>query len=82
MILRFNGMYSKVKSGGCPCHGGGGNSKTTFMLRRSLQLPSGKYITFHYGETYNVTEEDGHFLLSYTYTDKDGMTFHSFTEEK
>lgn len=81
MRLKFNGIYSKVQKGGCRC-AGGGTTKTTFQTRRGFRLPSGRYITFHYGETYEITEEDASFLLSYTYTGKDGLTFHAFTEEK
>lgn len=81
MRVRFNGMYSKIRTGGCKC-AGGGSSKMRFLMTRGLQLPSGRYMTFHYNEVYEVMDEDASFLLSYTYTDKDGMTFHSFTEEK
>lgn len=81
MRVRFNGMYSRVSKGGCPCRGGGGKSKVSFMTNRSLQLPSGRYMTFHYNEVYDVSAEDSAFLMGYTF-EKDGMTFHAFTEEK
>lgn len=79
--IRFNGMYSRTRSGGCPCHGGA-SSKVTFQTSRGFSLPSGRYITFHYGQVYEVSEEDAQFLLSYTQTDKDGLTFSVFVEDK
>lgn len=82
MKLRFNGMYAKVRTGGCHCNGGS-SGKVSFQMSRTLILPStGRDMSFHYGNIYEVAEEDGKFLLQYTYTDKEGMIFHAFTEEK
>ena len=82
MKIRFNGMYSKVGKSGCNCHGTHNGGKIAFLTHRSFVLPSNRQMSFHIDEVYEVSEEDARFLLSYTYTDKDGLTFNAFSEVK
>ena len=79
MKVMFNGMYTKIGGGGCKCRGNRAG-KVAFVTRRSLTLPSnGRTISFHLGESYDVSEEDARFLLSYTYRNTDGAVFNAFT---
>lgn len=71
MKLKFNGVL-ETKSGGCvPC-GARRTSKQTMVTSKMYILPSGATKTFRVGKEEEVSAEDGEFLLSYKYTDKDG----------
>ncbi len=81
MKLIFNGILEK-KSGGCiPC-GAKRASKQTMMTRKVFNLPSGSTRTFYVGRVAEVSDADGKFLMSYTYTDKSGKMQTVFTEVK
>ena len=75
MRLKFNGVMEK-KSDGCPVCGGR-RSTYKFASVRSYYLPSGGMKTFRAGQTYEVSERDGNFLLSYRYK-VNGKEQHAF----
>ena len=81
MKVVFNGVLEK-KSGGCvPC-GRKRASKQTMVMTKMFILPSGMTKTFYAGREEEVSDKDGEFLMSYTYTDKEGKTQTVFTEIK
>lgn len=81
MRVIFNGVLEK-KSGGCiPC-GAKRASKQTMVTRKTFNLPSGAVRTFYVGREAEVSDTDGRFLMSYTYTDKSGKVQTVFTEVK
>lgn len=79
MKVKFNGILEK-KSGGCiPC-GAKRVSKQTMVTSKMYILPSGTSKRFWAGRTVEVSDDDGKFLMSFTYRDKDGQTKNVFTE--
>ena len=70
MKVVFNGTVEKRTSGGCNCKGKITNA--TFVKSKMYILPSGKTIHFYVGKPVEVSEQDGHFLLSYIYKDANG----------
>lgn len=76
MKLVFHGAQMR-KNGGCPVCGAR-KSIDGVALSKSYILPSGKAQTFHTGRTYEVSDRDGEFLLSYVYKTKDGEVHKSF----
>lgn len=75
MRLKFNGSMEK-NSKGCPVCGGR-HTEYRFTTTRSFYLPSGSMKTFRAGQTYDVTERDGEFLLTYRYM-VNGKEKHAF----
>lgn len=75
MRLKFNGSMQK-KSKGCPVCGNR-VSEYKFTAARSFYLPSGSMKTFRAGQTYDVSETDGNFLLTYRYM-ANGKEKHAF----
>ena len=70
MKIKFNGIIEK-RSKGCPVCG----KRTTdsqFQNTKMYILPSGATKTFRAGRIEEVSDEDGEFLLSYTYIDPRG----------
>lgn len=81
MKLIFNGILEQ-QSGGCvPC-GRKRSSSQKMMTSKTFILPSGATRTFLVGKEEEVTDSDGEFLLTYTYTDKQGHKQQAFTEVK
>lgn len=78
MKVRFNGMFSTVKTGCVPC-GHRVSSGKVFRLTKTMILPTGITRVFHAGEEYEVSDLDGNFLLSYSQIDKDGVRQDAFT---
>ena len=76
MRIKFNGIIEKRKKG-CPVCGGH-RSDSSFQSMRSYILPSGITKTFRAGIAEEVSEEDGQFLLSYRFLDKDGVVKNVF----
>lgn len=63
VIIRFMGLRElEQKSSGC-C---GRRRVSEYVIKREkrMVLPSGRIVTFRIGETEDVSEEDGKFLLS------------------
>lgn len=77
MKIRFNGMIEKRRHG-CPVCGKKVTSETTFVTTRRFYLPSGASKTFRVNDEAEVTAEDAEFLLSYSYTDPNGVVKHVF----
>lgn len=71
MIVVFNGTLEKV-SGGCSRCGSKRKGTMAFVRAKQYILPSGQMKTFRLGVPENVSDIDGHFLLSYEYTDVNG----------
>lgn len=78
MKVVFNGVL-ETKTGGCvPC-GTKRTSKHDLATSKFYILPSQTKKTFYVGRVEEVSDKDGEFLLSYTYTDKDGNLQHTFS---
>lgn len=81
MKVVFKGIL-ETRSGGCvPC-GAKRVSKQTMVTNKMYILPSGATKTFWVGRTEEVSDNDGAFLKSFTYTDKDGNVQPVFEEVK
>lgn len=81
MRVVFSGILEKQTSGCKPC-GARKVSKKVMSTKKSYILPSGETKTFYVGRPQDVSEEDGEFLLTYTYTDEHGEKQNVFTEVK
>lgn len=66
MKIKFNGVIEKQSRGCSAC--GKARSETSFQNSRMYILPSGITKTFRAGRVEEVSDEDGAFLLTYTYT--------------
>lgn len=75
MKVMFTGVIER-SSGGCRCRGKATHS--SFVTSKHYILPSGVQKTFRVGQAEEVSEDDGDFLLSYTYTDPKGVTHNVF----
>lgn len=80
MIVKFNGIMQRKTGGGCSRCGQKSSSKYKMMTSKMFVLPSGRTLTFFTGRETEVSDKDGQFLMSYTYTDKDGQTQNVFTK--
>lgn len=78
MKVKFNGIIEKSK--GCNC--AGRSSESVLVARKTYHLPSGASRTFIVGRETEVSDEDGEFLLQYTFTQKTGEVASVFTEVK
>lgn len=76
MRIKFLGCVEK-RTKGCPVCGRR-RSEYTFRSHRSFILPSGMTKTFRANYPVDVSDTDGEFLLSYTYTDPHGELKHMF----
>ena len=79
MKVVFGGILEKTAKGCVPC-GAKRASKMAMTMKKSYVLPSGTTKMFYAGRAEDVSDTDGRFLLSYTYTDRRGETHHVFTE--
>lgn len=77
MILRFNGSVERESHGCVPC-GTRSVSESVFRRSKTYYLPSGRSLTFRVGQTYDVSEEDGEFLLLYNWDDEHGVNHRQF----
>lgn len=66
MKVRFNGFLESKRVGGCHSCGKVGKSEHGFSHMKTVYLPSGYSKVFTMGEVYEVSDEDGRELLSYT----------------
>lgn len=78
MKVVFNGTIEKKASSGCRCKGK--VTSASFVRSKMYILPSGISKTFTVGQVEEVSERDGHFLLSYIYKDANGDTRAIFTK--
>lgn len=79
MKIKFNGVLEKKADGCIPC-GRKKVSERIMAMKKSYILPSGITKTFYVGRTEEVSDEDGAFLMKYTYTDKNGKEQTVFSE--
>lgn len=73
MKVVFNGVLETAKTGGCAVCGKRRVSTNNFVMKKDYILPSGLTKTFLVGKEEEVSDEDGRFLLSYTYQDANGL---------
>lgn len=71
MKIVFNGVFEKIKKGGCNCKKVG-NTGYGFATQKMYILPSGQTKTFIVGVPEEVSPSDGRFLLSYKGVDVNG----------
>lgn len=72
MKVRFNGVIEETQRGCRPCHGR--TTHTHMVTHKAYYLPSGQRVLFRVGVAYEVSEEDGKYLLSETYKASNGKT--------
>lgn len=60
MTLVFKGIKRETRSRGCNCHRSRGDRISTI---KPFHLPSGATVVFRVGQTQEVRDEDGDFLL-------------------
>ena len=72
MKVVFNGTIEQRQGGGCKCRGK--VTSSSFVRSKMYIMPSGRSHTFIVGQPVEVSERDGHFLLSYIYKDANGDT--------
>ena len=70
MKVVFNGTIEKKANGGCNCRGK--VTSSSFVRSKTYIMPSGKMHRFTVGQSVEVSERDGNFLLSYVYKDANG----------
>ncbi|MCB5951834.1 hypothetical protein LI951_07135 [Enterococcus sp. BWT-B8] len=68
MNIQFLGIKNQIRKRCCSSCGGRQVSKHTFQRETRMVLPGGQTKTFYAGETYEVNEVIGKFLLEQTYT--------------
>lgn len=63
--MRIKYLGKKIsRKHGCPVCGGRGKTEYKIAAVNTYYTPSGHRLTFRIGNEYDVTEEDGEFLLS------------------
>lgn len=67
MKIQFLGIKNQSKKSGCSSCGGKRVSKYTFQREKRMVLPSGQARTFYAGESYDVNDRDGQFLVEQSY---------------
>ena len=67
MRVQFLGIRNQRRKRGCSSCGGKQVSTHTFQREARMVLPGGQTKTFYAGETYDVNERVGNFLLEQTY---------------
>lgn len=78
MKVMFHGTVEKHTDGGCNCKGK--VTSASFVRSKMYILPSGQTKHFTLGQTAEVNDEDGKFLLSYAYKDATGESHRVFTK--
>lgn len=67
MKVKFLGMKNQARRSGCSSCGSRRVSNHSFQREKIMTLPSGQRKMFVAGETYEVIEHDGLFLIGQTY---------------
>ncbi len=78
MKIKFNGVLEKHTKG-CNCKKQG-NSEYGFVSQKMFFLPSNTARTFIVGRVEEVNNKDAEFLLSYKYTDLNGVEREVFSK--
>lgn len=76
MRVIFCGIVEK--GSGCNC--AGRRSENVLVTRKTYHLPSGASKTFIAGHPVEVSDEDGAFLMQFTFKDKTGALSNVFKE--
>lgn len=67
MKLKFLGLKHQAGKKGCSSCGSRRVSNVSFQREKRMVLPSGRSVYFSAGEIYEVSEEDGLFLIGQIY---------------
>ena len=68
MIVKFLGVKGERKKTGCPVCGTRVRTSNTISYTKRMILPTGRVMIFVLNKTYEVSDEEGQFLLDYHYT--------------
>lgn len=79
MKLRFNGIVQKKSKGGCSKCGQKSATSYKMVTSKMFILPSGRTVSCIVGREVEVSDKDAEFLLTYSFTDKDGQKQSAFT---
>ena len=79
MRIKFNGIKKQARGRGCNSCRGRRASSYAFEREKTIIFPTGARKLFVAGRIYEVTDEDGLFLLG---LDKNGQNTHMFEQVK
>lgn len=80
MKIRYTGIKGITKTTGCSACGKRFTHKIDgVQYTKKMMLPSGRRMVFVLNHVYDVTEEDGEFLVNYTYNHR-GFEEHPFVD--
>lgn len=68
MIVKFLGVKGERKKSGCPVCRAKVKVSSTLSYTKRVILPSGKVMIFVLGKEYEVSDDDGRFLMNYHYS--------------
>lgn len=78
MRIRYTGIKGMKRTSGCSACGRRHTQRVDgVQYSTRMMLPSGRMVVFVLNHDYEVSEEDGNFLLSYTYNNR-GFEEHPF----
>jgi len=79
MRIKFNGIKKQARRGGCTSCGRRRTSSYDFEREKVIFFPTGARKLFVAGRVYDVTDEDGLFLLAQGY-DQNGQKIYMFEQ--
>lgn len=68
MKIKFLGVKGEVKKTGCPVCGKRMTSSVSSSYQKRMILPSNRVMVFIINHEYEVSEEEGQFLLNWHYS--------------
>lgn len=68
MIVKFLGVKGEHKKSGCPVCGTRVRVSNTISYQKRMILPSGRIKVFLLNHEYEVSEDEGEYLINYHYT--------------
>ncbi|WP_300913928.1 hypothetical protein [Faecalibaculum rodentium] len=78
MRIRYTGIKGMKRTSGCSACGRRHTQRVDgVQYSTRMMLPSGRMVVFVLNHDYEVSEEDGNFLLEYTYNNR-GFEEHPF----
>lgn len=80
MRIRYTGIKGMKRTSGCSACGRRHTQRVDgVQYSTRMMLPSGRMVVFVLNHDYEVSEEDGNFLLEYTYNNR-GFEEHPFVK--
>lgn len=67
MIIKFLGVKGEQRKSGCPVCGSRVRTSNTLTFSKRMILPSNRVMIFVLNHEYEVSQQEGEFLLQYHY---------------